>query len=301
MPTLTFHPSAVLEDMCSVESVDSSHPYSNVIGQGTDSSKYAQWYMVKGGSARTKVYYSFDLSAIPANAIITSVICKGKCQSQNNSILRGGNTTLSLYSGTTEMASTANQAFGTSAKIVELPQVSWTREQLTDCRILIHAARGLLNTNTSYYIRCFGIDLTVTYEIPVYYTVTITINGGTLKSPTTENMTVLSGDDCEITFNGNDEYIYSSMTVNGISVSPTTKTESGKEYYSYTISAVDGDKTVVIIFNETDIYYIKINGQWRKVLTAYRRVNGVWETFDYVYDDSLQLKYLGHITSDIIG
>ncbi len=301
MPTLTFHPSAVLEDMCSVESVDSSHPYSNVIGKGTDSSQYAQWYMVKGGSARTKVYYSFDLSAIPANAIITSVICKGKCQSQNNSILRGGNTTLSLYSGTTEMAGTANQAFGTSAKIVELPQVSWTREQLADCRILIQAARGLLNTNTLYYIRCFGIDLIVTYEVPIYYTVTTTINGGTLKSPTTENMAVLSGDDCEITFNGNDEYIYSSMTINGISVSPTIKTESGREYYSYIISPVDTDKTVVIIFNEPDTYYIKINGQWKKVLTAYRKVNGIWEKFNYVYDDSLQLKYLGHITSDTIG
>lgn len=147
------------------------------------------------------------------------------------------------------MTSTENPTFGTSEKIVELPQVSWTREQLTDCRILIQAARGFVSTNTSYYIRCFGVDLIVTYEIPIYYTVTTTINGGTLKSPTTENMTVLSGEDCEITFNGNDEYIYSSMTINGVSVSPTTKTESGVEYYSYTISAVDSDKTVVIIFN----------------------------------------------------
>ena len=75
----------------------------------------------------------------------------------------------------------------------------------------------------------------------------------------------------------------------------------GGEYYNYTISAIDSDKTVVIIFNEPDVHYVKVDGRWRKVLTAYRKVNGAWEEFDYTYDDSLQLKYLGHITSDIIG
>ena len=437
MPTLTFHPSAVLEDMCSVASVDSSHPYSNIIGKGTDSSEYAQWYMVTGGSARTKVYYSFDLSVIPANATIISVICKGKCQSQNDSIFRGGNTTLCLYSGTTEMVHTENQAFGTSATVVEVPQVSWTREQLTDCRIMIQAARGLVSTSTSYYIRCFGIDLIVTYEVPTYYTVSTSITGGTLRSPTVASTTVNGGANYEITFNGNPGYTLSSMTVNGVEVTPTIKSapaptlprytvstnygtyqtyalsnaydgnnstffwsseaqtqgkyilitfsdfvnlksfstyssndrdylhpcnmlqvsadnenwtdigtfsdtqtstfsnitnannikyvriyatsnienwlvlneitmsyesaQLGGEYYSYIISAIDSDKTVVIIFNEPDVHYIKVNGRWRKVLTAYRKVNGTWEEFNYTYDDSLQLKYLGHITSDIIG
>lgn len=76
---------------------------------------------------------------------------------------------------------------------------------------------------------------------------------------------------------------------------------SGGEYYSYTISAIDSDKTVVIIFNEPSAHYVKVDGRWRKVLTAYRKVNGAWEEFNYTYDNSLQLKYLGHITSDIIG
>ena len=75
----------------------------------------------------------------------------------------------------------------------------------------------------------------------------------------------------------------------------------GGEYYSYTISAIDSDKTIVIIFNEPDVHYVKVDGRWRKVLTAYRKINGSWEEFDYTYDNSLQLKYLGHITSDIIG
>ena len=91
------------------------------------------------------------------------------------------------------------------------------------------------------------------------------------------------------------------LVLNEITMSYESAAGSGGEYYSYTISAIDSDKTVVIIFNEPDVHYVKVDGRWRKVLTAYRKVNGVWEEFNYTYDNSLQLKYLGHITSDIIG
>ena len=270
----------------------------------------------------------------------------------------------------------------------------------------------------------------------IRHTISTSITGGTLRSPTAASATVRDGADYEITFNGNIDYTFSSMTVNGVEVTPITKNapaplptytvstnystyqtyalsnaydgnnstyfwsseaqtqgkyilitfsdfvnlksfstyssndrdyphpcnvlqvsadgaswtdigtfsdaqtstfsditnannikyvriyatsgisnwlvlneitmsyesaQLGEEYYSYTISAVDNDKTVVIIFNEPDVYYVKVDGRWRKVLTAYRKVNGAWEEFNYTYDDSLQLKYLGHITSDIIG
>ena len=270
----------------------------------------------------------------------------------------------------------------------------------------------------------------------IRHTISTSITGGTLRSPTTASATVSSGADYEITFNGNPDYTLSSMTVNGVEVIPIIKSapavsptyivstnystyqqyalsnaydgnnstyfwsseaqtqgkyilitfsdfvnlnsfstyssnstdyphpcnvlqvsadgtswtdigtfsdaqtstfsnitnannikyvriyatsgisnwlvlneitmsyesaQLGGEYYSYTISAIDSDKTVVIIFNEPDVHYVKVDGRWRKVLTAYRKVNGAWEEFNYTYDDSLQLKYLGHIISDIIG
>ena len=91
------------------------------------------------------------------------------------------------------------------------------------------------------------------------------------------------------------------LVSNEITMSYESAAGSGGEYYSYTISAIDSDKTVVIIFNEPSAHYVKVDGRWRKVLTAYRKVNGAWEEFNYTYDNSLQLKYLGHITSDIIG
>lgn len=95
--------------------------------------------------------------------------------------------------------------------------------------------------------------------------------------------------------------ISNQLVLNEITMSYESAAESGGEYYSYTISAIDSDKTVVIIFNEPSAHYVKVDGRWRKVLTAYRKVNGAWEEFNYTYDNSLQLKYLGHITSDIIG
>ena len=166
MPTITVHPSAVLESESSFQSVDGSYPFSNAVGKGTDSDVYAQWYMKTGGAAITRVYYAFDLSVIPENAVITSVTCQAKCQAQNSSSFRGGNTIVALHSGDTNMSSTDNAVFGTSAKVVTVPEVAWTREQLNDCKILIQAARGLLGTSTSYYIRFYGADLTVIYEIP---------------------------------------------------------------------------------------------------------------------------------------
>lgn len=166
MPTITVHPSSVLESESNYQSVDSSYPFSNVIGKGTDSEVYAQWYMVTGGGVRTKVYYSFDLSTIPSNAAITSVTCQAKCQAQNNQAFYVGNTTIYLFSGTTSMTGTNNKAFGTSATVVTVPETTWTREQLNDCKILIQAARGYLSTSKSYYVRFYGADLTVTYEVP---------------------------------------------------------------------------------------------------------------------------------------
>lgn len=167
MPTITLHPAVVLESICEVASVDGSHPYSNAIGKGTDSSDYAQWYMVTGGSAPTKVFYSFDLSEIPKNATITSVTCKAKCQCENGSVFRGGKNVIHLYCGSTKKASTdGTQAFGTTASIVEVPETTWTRDELNSLNLLIFGSRGFLSTNTSYWMRLYGADLTVTYEVP---------------------------------------------------------------------------------------------------------------------------------------
>lgn len=270
----------------------------------------------------------------------------------------------------------------------------------------------------------------------ITYTISTSITGGTLRSPTTASVTVSGGADYEITFNGNTDYTLSSMTVNGVEVTPIVKNAPaplptytvstnygtystyalsnaydgddstyfwssnaqasgkyilitfsdyinlssfstyssnstdyphscnvlqvsadnsswtdigtfsdsqtttfssitdadnikyvriyanssisnwlvineitmsyvaagvGEEYYSYTISPVDGDKTVVITFVEPPTHYVRIDGVWKKVLTIYKKIYGAWTEFEYVHAENEKLIYIGNIVSDVIG
>ena len=281
-------------------------------------------------------------------------------------------------------------------------------------------------------------DKTVTavFNQLIRHTVSTSITGGTLRTPTIASMTVSGGADCEITFNGETDYTFSSMTVNGVEVTPITKNAPaplpsytvstnygtystyalsnaydgddstyfwsnqaqasgkyilitfsdfvnlssfstyssnstdypqscnvlqvsadnsswtdigtfsdsqtttfssitnannikyvriyanstisnwlalneitmnyeaagvGEEYYSYTIPSVDADATVVIIFAEPPAHYVKVDGDWKKVLTIYKKINGVWAEFEYAHAENEKLIYKGHIISDVIG
>lgn len=97
---------------------------------------------------------------------------------------------------------------------------------------------------------------------------------------------------------------YTSSNFPSLSVTITTtgnKSSSKNSSFQIRITQIYLKLEYEEIIEDPSAYYVKVDGRWRKVLTAYRKVNGVWEEFDYTYDDSLQLKYLGHITSDIIG
>ena len=330
--------------------------------------------------------------------------------------------------GTINLSQSGQVLEGTTITVTATPSNGYELENIY--------VNGTILSGTSFVVN-EDKSVSAVFNQLITHTISTSITGGTLRSPTTASTTVSGGADYEITFNGNPSYTLSSMTVNGIEVTPIIKSapattlptytvstnystyqwyalsnayddddstffwsaeaqtsgkyilitfsdfvnlssfstyssnstdyihscnvlqvstdgaswtnigtfsdtqtntfsnitnannikyvriyatsdienwlvlneitmsyesaQLGGEYYSYTISAIDSDKTVVIIFNEPDTHYVKVDGRWRKVLTAYRKVNGVWEEFNYTYDNSLQLKYLGHITSDIIG
>ena len=98
--------------------------------------------------------------------------------------------------------------------------------------------------------------------------------------------------------------IYTSSNFPSLSVTITTagnKSSSKNSSFQIRITQIYLELEYEEIVEDPPAYYVKVDGRWRKVLTAYRKVNGAWEEFNYTYDNSLQLKYLGHITSDIIG
>ena len=45
-------------------------------------------------------------------------------------------------------------------------------------------------------------------------------------------------------------------------------------------------------------YYAKINGSWQKIITIYKKIDGVWTEFNYSYTDDKMLIYKGHLPSD---
>ena len=409
---------------------NASNMYTNI-----DSETYATVNHTKNYSTVSYYIYvkGFNFDDIPADAIINSAKVKVKAK-----VTSASSYAPTLYNNTTSLNQNLSENIGTTTTTSTVDITSnWETYKGYGSNFGIGLRLNRSNYRTASSINIYGAEILVDYTIPTYHTVSTSITGGTLRSPTTASATVSGGANYEITFNGNPGYTLSSITVNGVEVSPTIKSapaptlprytvstnygtyqtnvlsnaydgnnstffwsseaqtqgkyilitfsdfvnlksfstyssnnrdyphpcnmlqvsadnenwtdigtfsdtqtstfsnitnannikyvriyatsnienwlvlneitmsyesaQLGGEYYSYTISAIDSDKTVVIIFNEPDVHYVKVDGRWRKVLTAYRKVNGAWEEFNYTYDDSLQLKYLGHITSDIIG
>lgn len=177
MPTITLHPSQVFEADSDFKSVDAAHPFDEAFGRSQDSATYAQWYMLDGGAVTTQVQYGFDISTIPVNATIQRITVYAKCQAEDERLFYAGNTVISIKDGTQTVVQTDNRAFGKTAKIVSLSDTSFTREQLNNIRISINASRGYLGTNTSFWVRFYGADLVVEYEVPAKSALYVRQNG----------------------------------------------------------------------------------------------------------------------------
>lgn len=127
----------------------------------SDSTDYAGIYAKRGNNAETWIYYKFDTSSIPSNAVIKSVTCKVKASyNANNTIMPIH--TVQLYSGTTAKGSATT--LGTSASEKTLSVGDWTRQELNDVRVKLYLQRSTTQATTSYAGRFYGATLTVEYE-----------------------------------------------------------------------------------------------------------------------------------------
>lgn len=177
MPTITLHPSQVFEADSNFKSVDAAHPFDEAFGRSQNSATYAQWYMLNGGAVTTQVQYGFDVSAIPDNAIIKGITIHAKCQVQDDRQFYVGNTVVSLKDGTQTVTRTNNKIFGETATIVSLSNTDFDRERLNNFRIGIDATRGYIGTKKSTWVRFYGADLVVEYEVPAKSALYVRQNG----------------------------------------------------------------------------------------------------------------------------
>ena len=177
MPTITLHPSQVFEADSNFKSVDAAHPFETAFGQDKNSTVYAQWYMLDGGAVTTEVQYGFAVSAIPDNAIIKGITIYAKCQVQDERQFYAGNTVVSLKDGTQSVTRTDNKIFGETATIVFLSSADFDRKRLNNFRIGIDATRGYMGTKKSTWVRFYGADLVVEYEVPAKSALYVRQNG----------------------------------------------------------------------------------------------------------------------------
>lgn len=258
---------------------NASNMYTNI-----DSTTYAA---VNHTRSRTTSYYiyvrGFNFNDIPADAIINSAIVKVKAK-----VTSAGSYAPRLYNNTTSLNQSLSGNIGTTATTSTIDITSnWETYKGYGNNFGIRLQLNRSSRNTASSMNIYGAEILIDYTIPTYHNVSVTQStGGTISL--SQSGQVLEGTTITVTATPSDGYELENIYVNGTVLSGTS-------------FVVNEDKSVNAVFNEPNVHYIKVDGRWRKVLTAYRKVNGAWEEFDYTYDDSLQLKYLGHITSDIIG
>ena len=210
---------------------NASNMYNN-----TDSTTYAT---VTNSKTKTSSYYiylkGFNFDDIPNNAVINSFTVKLKAY--ESGVNTSSSYTPRLVNNTTTITSSCS-AITTSVQTLTFTGVTADWNTIvgygSNFGIRINCRRA--NKNTTSYVYIYGAEILVDYTVPVYHTVSTSITGGTLRSPTVASTTVRDGANYEITFNGNPDYTLSSMTVNGVEVTPTIKSAPTPTLPTYTVS-----------------------------------------------------------------
>ena len=131
----------------------------------TESGNYAQYNIVTGNNAETIGWLLFDFSEIPNDATITELTGKFKIYHTGNSnqistrqvrLYYGNRQTVKGYSVNIPQASTAVTSLSAGT--------AWTREMLDDTQLRVYTKRGTRNSGSTYSVRVYGVDITVTYE-----------------------------------------------------------------------------------------------------------------------------------------
>lgn len=130
----------------------------------TSSNTESHVRFTSGANAETKLYWQFDLSAIPAGATIISVELKAKARLSAVSSPTVAEQYICVCNGTTEVGT--HQSVTNTGEIYALDTGSgWTRATIQNLTLLFYTRRGTSNTTRSYYQGFYGADLTVTYTL----------------------------------------------------------------------------------------------------------------------------------------
>ena len=238
--SITLVPSGYDSSNSDYSGVSNSYPISNGY-DGSSSTNYAYITCHTGSYAETYISYTFNVSAIPRDAVINSVSCTAKTRVSSTSYI--SSSTIQLYSDSTAKGYSTSAA-STSANAREINSTgTWTRAELDNVQIRLTGTRGSRNTNRAAYLYFYGADLTVDYSINgTAYTITASSSvSSTTVEPSSQE--IIEGKDATIridTSNINDVIItdngneinhllemHQQPTGGTISVVPASYTTSG--------------------------------------------------------------------------
>ena len=151
--------------------INSSYP----IGNGYANSSSTNYTRFDISTSTTgSVYFTFDTSAIPSNATISSVTAQFKARVGNTT--RVTNTGAQLYANTTAKGSSTAFA-STTASVRSITAGTWTRSELSNLRLHI-TGRGS-SSSSSKRIDFYGADVTITYTAENVHPTSVTISPST--------------------------------------------------------------------------------------------------------------------------
>ena len=156
--SLTVYPSSY--DNVDISCASISNP-SNAYGAASGSSS-CTIYFTTGSEALTWVYFNFNTSSIPANATITSISCVARVSMQSGGTSYITNRGVVLCTGTTTISSSGNLT-ATSANRTLSVSTMPTRAEAGNLRVKMYGQRTTSNVTTSYYMRLYGVTLTIDY------------------------------------------------------------------------------------------------------------------------------------------
>ena len=171
--------------------ISSSYPVTNAYNDETNET-YCRFSI--STSSTGSVYFTFDASAIPSDAVITGVTAKAKVRVSSTS--RVTSTKCQLYSGSTAKGSNSTFASTSSSNVVTLTPGTWTRSELGDLRLLIGGTGS--SSSQSKYIYLYGASVTVTYTVAAF---DVTVSNSTSATVTVSNATPAEGDTVEVIAN----------------------------------------------------------------------------------------------------
>ena len=295
--TQTFHPSGLEVLDANGGSVTVSN-VNNFIGENgsTSTDNRAQYNLVPGASAETFGWASMDCSSLPRNITINNVTGKFKIYHSGSATYISPRQIRPYYNNRqTAKGFSVNLAASTTVTDLDMG-TSWTRNMFDDLEFRIYSKRTNRNVTSNYYVRPYGIDVTVEYEYTMYeFTCNSSLTGIGMSPSSGEAM---SGDSYTVTITGITDISTVIIKDNGVDIT-SLFARSGSNY-TYTLNNINADHTIVVEDNssssskksyvkknnefvETTNQYVKESNSWinRTISKIFWKINGSWtETND---------------------